>query len=150
MSAGQVGAGGTTIHYTVTWPALPPVAAIHARLATAFAALAAQFQAQAQAAYRGTRFAPLFTVTSSWQHVALTQPHPLFAVVEWPTRPHPIRPVRGQYLRFVIGGRVIYARAVQHPGTRGRQAIDPLFQQLAIAFAQAIQQVGGEVLRGAV
>lgn len=34
------------------------------------------------------------------------------------TRPHVIRPKRGKALRFVIGGQVVFARVVQHPGTR--------------------------------
>lgn len=33
-------------------------------------------------------------------------------------RPHVIRPKRGKALRFVIGGQVVFARVVQHPGTR--------------------------------
>lgn len=32
-------------------------------------------------------------------------------------RPHVIRPRRGKVLRFVSGGRVVYARKVNHPGT---------------------------------
>jgi phage gpG-like protein len=36
------------------------------------------------------------------------------------TRPHVIRPNRRQALRFVVGGRVVYAKVVHHPGTRAR------------------------------
>lgn len=32
------------------------------------------------------------------------------------TRPHLIRPVRARALRFIVGGRVVYARLVRHPG----------------------------------
>lgn len=36
------------------------------------------------------------------------------------SRRHRIRPRRpGGYLRFVVGGRVVYAREVNHPGYRG-------------------------------
>lgn len=35
------------------------------------------------------------------------------------TRAHIIRPRRRQALRFVTGGRVVYARRVVHPGTTG-------------------------------
>jgi hypothetical protein len=34
------------------------------------------------------------------------------------TRPHTIRPRNAQALRFVIGGRVVYAKVVHHPGTK--------------------------------
>lgn len=33
------------------------------------------------------------------------------------TRPHQIRPVRARALRFTVGGRVVFARLVNHPGT---------------------------------
>lgn len=35
-------------------------------------------------------------------------------------RPHVIRPKRAKALRFEIGGRVVFARLVRHPGMRGR------------------------------
>lgn len=34
------------------------------------------------------------------------------------TRPHVIRPVNHQLLRFSSGGRIIYTRKVNHPGTK--------------------------------
>jgi hypothetical protein len=37
------------------------------------------------------------------------------------TRPHVITPNSGRVLRFREGGRVVYARLVHHPGTRGRK-----------------------------
>lgn len=33
-------------------------------------------------------------------------------------RPHVIRPRRAQFLRFKVGGKVVYARKVNHPGNR--------------------------------
>lgn len=38
--------------------------------------------------------------------------------VEEGTRPHDIRPVNAQALRFVIGGRLVFASVVHHPGGR--------------------------------
>lgn len=38
--------------------------------------------------------------------------------LEYGTRPHVIRPRNARALRFVSGGRVVFARAVNHPGTR--------------------------------
>lgn len=40
------------------------------------------------------------------------------------TRPHVIRPRQAQALRFVVGGRVVFARVVHHPGTRPRPFLD--------------------------
>lgn len=41
------------------------------------------------------------------------------------TRPHIIRPVRAQALRFVVGGRVVYAKVVHHPGTQAQDYLRP-------------------------
>lgn len=38
--------------------------------------------------------------------------------VERGTRPHIIRPVRAKALRFEIGGQVVFAKFVRHPGTK--------------------------------
>lgn len=40
------------------------------------------------------------------------------------TRPHIIRPRNARALRFMVGGRVVYARVVHHPGTRPRPFLD--------------------------
>lgn len=40
------------------------------------------------------------------------------------TRPHIIRPRNARALRFVIGGRVVFAKVVHHPGTRARPFLD--------------------------
>lgn len=40
------------------------------------------------------------------------------------TRPHVIRPVRKQALKFTIGGQVVFAKVVHHPGTRARPFLD--------------------------
>lgn len=53
--------------------------------------------------------------------VEIRGPHAPF--VEEDTAPHLIRPRRAKVLRFVSGGRVIFARQVRHPGTRGRHML---------------------------
>lgn len=45
--------------------------------------------------------------------------------VEYGTRPHEIRPVRAKFLRFEIGGKVIYTKLVRHPGTRAQPFVRP-------------------------
>lgn len=42
------------------------------------------------------------------------------AAVHEGSRPHTIRARKRKSLRFVVGGQVIYAKAVHHPGTRPR------------------------------
>lgn len=49
--------------------------------------------------------------------VISTNPNTLF--VHNGTRKHVIRPRRKDYLRFTVGGRVVYAKIVHHPGYRG-------------------------------
>lgn len=48
----------------------------------------------------------------------ITSSHPATIFVVYGTRPHLIRPVRAKALRFTVGGRVVYAKLVRHPGTR--------------------------------
>lgn len=43
--------------------------------------------------------------------------HPATVYVIHGTRPHIIRPVRARALRFTVGGRVVFATLVRHPGT---------------------------------
>lgn len=47
----------------------------------------------------------------------LESTHPATVFVVKGTRPHIIRPVRARALRFTVGGRVVYAKIVHHPGT---------------------------------
>jgi hypothetical protein len=45
--------------------------------------------------------------------------HPAASFVMNGTPPHPIRPRRpGGVLRFTVGNRIVFARAVSHPGTK--------------------------------
>lgn len=44
--------------------------------------------------------------------------HPATQYVIYGTQPHIIRPRRARALRFEVGGRVVYAAYVRHPGTR--------------------------------
>jgi hypothetical protein len=48
----------------------------------------------------------------------VTSNHPATIFVINGTKPHIIRPVRARALRFTVGGRVVFARIVHHPGTK--------------------------------
>lgn len=47
------------------------------------------------------------------------------------TRPHVIRPRTKQVLRFRVGGRVVFARVVNHPGTKARPFLDRALREVA-------------------
>ncbi|XVV34944.1 hypothetical protein ACQPXT_13245 [Streptomyces sp. CA-100214] len=47
----------------------------------------------------------------------ITCDHPAVRYVLDGTRPHLIRPRRAKALRFEVGGRVVFAKLVRHPGT---------------------------------
>lgn len=51
--------------------------------------------------------------------ITVESTHPATLYVHNGTRPHQIRPRTREYLRFEVGGRVVYAKVVNHPGYRG-------------------------------
>jgi len=48
--------------------------------------------------------------------------------VEFGTKPHVIEAKPGKMLRFQAGGKVIYTRKVNHPGTRAQPYVRPVVQ----------------------
>lgn len=55
------------------------------------------------------------------------------------TRPHIIRPKNKQYLRFTVGGRVVYAKVVHHPGTKPNPFLDRALREVAGPRGYAIR-----------
>lgn len=51
------------------------------------------------------------------------------------TKPHPITPVNAKLLRFQVGSTVVYARRVQHPGTKPNRYLE----RALYAVAQGIR-----------
>lgn len=47
------------------------------------------------------------------------------------TAPHRIRVRNARALRFTVGGRVVYARYVDHPGTRAQPFLDRALREVA-------------------
>lgn len=47
------------------------------------------------------------------------------------TRPHTIRPRTKQVLRFQVGGRVVFAKVVNHPGARANPFLDRALREVA-------------------
>lgn len=71
---------------------------------------------------RTLTFRSIYTVGSDVEYAAM---------VNDGTRPHTIRPRNAQALRFRVGGRVVYARVVHHPGTRPRPFLDRALREVA-------------------
>lgn len=55
------------------------------------------------------------------------------------TRPHIIRPRRAQALRFVVGGQIVFARVVRHPGTRANPFLDRALREVAAPRGYSIR-----------
>jgi HK97 gp10 family phage protein len=54
---------------------------------------------------------------------------PYAGYVEFGTKPHQIRPKKpGGVLMFTMGGQKVFARSVQHPGTRAQPYVRPAFE----------------------
>jgi HK97 gp10 family phage protein len=57
----------------------------------------------------------------------MTAKAPYASYVEGGTEPHVILPKNGQFLKFTIGGRTVFARKVNHPGTKPHPFMGPAF-----------------------
>jgi len=68
---------------------------------------------------------------------------PYAVFVEKGTRPHIIRPVRARALRFQVGGEIVFAKLVHHPGTKP----NPFMRRAAERTAQKIPDLFGKVWR---
>jgi hypothetical protein len=56
------------------------------------------------------------------------------------TRPHVIRPRNAQVLRFRVGGQVVFARVVNHPGTRAQPFLDRALREVAASRGYSFRQ----------
>ena len=79
-----------------------------------------------------------------WKRVIAPATHAKF--IEGGTKAHEIRPRRAKLLRFYVGGRVVYARKVNHPGTAKR----PFMESAARAGSQAMRVLFDEGVERAI
>lgn len=73
---------------------------------------------------------PQFTVGSNVEYAPM---------VHDGTRPHIIRPRNARALRFVVGGQVVYARVVHHPGTAARPFLDRALREVTASRGYRIE-----------
>jgi hypothetical protein len=78
------------------------------------------------------------TITAMYGTNALYAKHHEFG-----TRPHVITPRRGKALRFQAGGKTVFARKVNHPGTAGRFYM----RNSRIKVQAALPRIGQSVLQ---
>lgn len=71
-----------------------------------------------------TAFARLLRAGPAGAEGEMVWPVPYASFVDQDTRPHQIVARRARALRFQVGGRVVFARSVQHPGTKGARFVD--------------------------
>lgn len=56
------------------------------------------------------------------------------------TRPHAIRPRRKKALRFVIDGKEVFAKRVNHPGTSPRPVVGPTVESSFTKIKEAVRR----------
>lgn len=65
--------------------------------------------------------------------------------VEKGTAPHIIEPVNAQVLRFVVGGQVVFARHVAHPGTKPKPFVRETTEEVRRMLPIMFKQLGAEI-----
>lgn len=56
------------------------------------------------------------------------------------TKPHRIRPRNAKVLRFNVGGRTVFARVVNHPGTKAKPFLDRALREVAAQRGYSFRQ----------
>ncbi len=91
----------------------------------------ARFNVQTGRYRNGFQKRPTFTARGpGWQ---VFNPVSYAPYLEEGTKPHVIRPKNRKALRFRIGGRVIYATIVHHPGTKAGHVLSTAVREAGIS-----------------
>lgn len=73
---------------------------------------------------------------------------PYAGYVEFGTAPHEIRPKTAKALRFTIGGQVVFARVVHHPGTKPAYYVARAFEQWLERLGPMAATTGAQLITG--
>ena len=71
---------------------------------------------------------------------------PYAGYVEFGTAPHTIRPKAGKTLRFTVDGKVVYARVVNHPGTKPQPFVQPAFEKWVESLGEMAAEANIKVI----
>ena len=77
-------------------------------------------------------------------HYVVGSPLDYAVFVERGTRPHIIKPKRARALRFEVGGEVVFARLVRHPGTKP----NPFFARALQKYRTVLKKIWKSVMGG--
>lgn len=67
--------------------------------------------------------------------------------VEFGTRPHVILPKRGKVLRMKINGSDVFARRVNHPGSKAYPFMEPAYRDSAPKIVEQYAIIGEEIVK---
>ena len=67
------------------------------------------------------------------------------ALVREGTAPHEIRPRDAQALRFMVGGDVVFAKVVQHPGTKPNPYHERVLRRLRMPIQKIVTRMGRKI-----
>jgi len=142
---------------------LRPVRAAHSRfLATHRAAVSTELRLAAESGVAEVQRKPGFTRrtgatqaatsgkvirTRSGGVVRLRNPKPHARTLEGGSKPHVIRARRGKALRFVSGGRLVFRRAVNHPGTKPYRFLSRARDTAGSSFHRGMSRRMAEIAR---
>ena len=72
---------------------------------------------------------------------------PYARFVEYGTKPHDIYPSKAQALRFMVGGKAVFAAHVKHPGTMARLYVHGPFEELKPEIVAKIEAAMREAIK---
>ena len=67
--------------------------------------------------------------------------------VEFGSNPHTIYPKRGKMLKFKVGGKDVFARKVNHPGSKPYPFMEPAYNESADPILEEYAKIGEEIVR---
>lgn len=100
--------------------------------------------ARAEAPRRTGAFVAAHQAVITGRRIEIRVPAKLYRIITGGTRPHAIVPRRGRVLAFTVGGQLVFARRVHHPGTAPNPYLVRAWQAWQPGYGQAMDGVVAE------